>query len=263
MSFLDPIFNPWLLPLLDKSPFLGILLLSFVLTLLLTLAYKYLTNQAEMKRLKEEQKEYQKKFKELKDKPEEMMRLQKEAMSKNMEYMKHSLKATLITLLPIILVLGWMTAHLSYEPIYPGEPYSVTAIFTEGTMGMATLVVDGGTTIKGKAQQEVVPSISLKGKGELIWNLQSEEGEHFVTVKTDAAEQTKKVSITKSLNSFEAMATYAHSPIEQIRVNYQKLRPLGPEFTVPLFNWQPGWLGLYVIFSLVFSIGLRKVLNVY
>ena len=253
MAFLDSVFNPVLLPLLNKSPFLGVLVISFILSIIVVLVYKYFTNQEEMKRLKEQQKEYQQKFKELKDKPDEVMKLQKEAMGKNFEYMKHSLKATLITMLPIILVFGWMNAHLAFEPIYPGETYSITAQFKEGITGEAELRVDEGTELVSPAQQPINSGV--------MWNLKSsEEGERIVTVKSGNTEQSKKVLITTELVSEPAISFYQHSDIEQIKINYNKLRPLGGfEF----FGWQPGWLGLYIFFSIVFSIGLRKVMKVY
>src|SRR3989344_7673590 len=114
MAFLDPVFNPILQPLINTSPIVAIIVLSLVISLIIVLVYKFFTNQAEMKRLKEEQKEYQKKMKELRHNPEEMMKVQKEAMGKNIDYLKHSLKAMLITMLPVILIFGWMNDHLAY-----------------------------------------------------------------------------------------------------------------------------------------------------
>ncbi len=255
MAFLDPVFNPVLGPLLNWNPFWGIVILSLIITLLVTLVYKYTTNQNEMKRLKEQQKEFQKKMKELKDKPEEMMRIQKEAMSQNFEYMKHSFKSTLITMLPIILIFGWMAAHLSYEPIYPGEQYNITATFKTATE--AQLIVDGDTEILSPVNQTVQNQ-------QATWNLKSStEGQHLLIVKSGAVEQNKKVLITKTLNAEDAVTSFADSEITKITINYEELHPLGPNFTVPLFNWQPGWLGIYIILSILFSIGLRKILNVY
>ncbi len=256
MAFLDPVFNPVLGPLLNWNPFWGIVILSLIITLLVTVVYKYTTNQNEMKRLKEQQKEFQKKMKELKDRPEEMMKIQKEAMSQNFEYMKHSFKATLITMLPIILIFGWMAAHLSYEPIYPGEQYNITATF-KNSLGEAQLLADKDTELLSSANQTIQ-------NNQATWNLKSStEGQHLLIVKTENAEQSKKVLITKTLNAEDAITAFADSEITQITINYEELHPLGPNFTVPLFNWQPGWLGIYIILSIIFSIGLRKVLNVY
>src|SRR3989338_2401386 len=155
MSFLDPVLNPVLGPLLTKSPLLLIILVSLVISVIITVAYKFLTDQNEMKRLKEQQKEFQKRMKELRQHPEEMMKVQKEAMKSNMDYMKHSLKATLITMLPIILIFSWMAGHLSFEPIYPGESYSVTAAFAKGVTGEAELVADSGTELLSEAKQGI------------------------------------------------------------------------------------------------------------
>ncbi|MBU0470461.1 MAG: DUF106 domain-containing protein [Nanoarchaeota archaeon] len=255
MAFLDPVLNPVLKPLLEMSPFITILIVGFVISLLITLVYKFFTNQEEMKRLKDQQKEYQVKMKTLKDNPAEMMKVQKEAMSLNMDYMKHSFKATLITMLPIILIFGWMSGHLAFEPIYPEESYSVTAFFGDNVGGEAELVVDEGTNLLSEVKQKI--------EGPVTWKLKGQEGEHFLVVKVGETEQTKKVLITKKLEYAEPISLYQHSDIEKIQINYNKLKPLGPNFTVPLFNWQPGWLGIYIIFSIVFSMVMRKALKIY
>ncbi len=253
MAFLDPIFNPVLLPLINFNPFWGIVILSFIISLLIVIIYKMVTDQNEMKRLKDEQKEYQKKLKALKSNPEEMMKVQKEAMKKNMDYMKHSFKPTLITFIPIILIFGWMNAHLVYEPIYPGETFSVTAMFEEGFTGEAELEGDEEIELISEVKQEIK-------ENQATWNLKSSKGEHFLTVKVGSDEQNKKVLITKDLVYEEPITSYQHSDIEQIKINYNKLKPAG---NFSLFGWKPGWLGWYIIFSIVFSMGLRKLLKIY
>ncbi len=253
MVFLDSVFSPVLLPLVTASPFWGIFVLAFIVTLLMTLAYKYLTNQQEMKRLKEQQKEFSKRMKELRDNPSEMMKVQKEAMAANMEYMKHSLKVTLITLIPILLVFGWMNGHLAYEPIYPEERYSITASFAEGVTGDAELVVGEGTELFSEAKQPINSVVT--------WNMKSTEGEHAVTVKTKNDQQSKTVLITKELTVADPISFFEKSDVRQIMIQYNKLRPLGTGFSI--FGWQPGWLAWYILFSLVFSLGMRKVFKVY
>ncbi|MFC1801814.1 EMC3/TMCO1 family protein, partial [Nanoarchaeota archaeon] len=121
MAFLEGVLNPVLDPLLNLGPFWAILIISLVISLLITLIYKLVTNQKKMKELKTEMKESQKKMKELKDQPEKVMAMQKAAMKKNLEYMKHSFKPTLITFIPIILIFGWLQGSLAFEPIMPGQ----------------------------------------------------------------------------------------------------------------------------------------------
>ena len=263
MVFLDPVLNPLMKPLLALGPLWAVVVLSFLISVIIVLVYKFFTKQDEMKRLKEQQKEFQKRMKELRSNPDEMMKVQKEAMKANMEYMKHSFKATLITMLPVILIFGWMNAHLAYEPIYPGETYSVTAMFNEGVSGEAELIFDEGSNLAVDKNIGKTSEVKQKINSGATWYVESTAGEHFLTVKFNEIEQSKKVLVTTELKYEEPISVFGDSGIKQIRINNNKLRPLGPNFTVPLFNWQPGWLGIYIILSIVFSIVLRKLLKVY
>ena len=253
MAFLDPVLNPLLQPLLNASPFWLIVVLSFAVSAIITLVYKLMTNQVLMKSMKERQKEYSKQMKELRSEPEKMMKVQKEAMKANMDYMKLSFKPTLVTMLPIILLFGWMAGHLAYEPIYPGETYSITAMFDEGVTGIAELVVNEGTESQGDTQQNIVDQ-------KASWELKSNAGKHLLGVKVGNLEQTKTVLITKELKYETAIKTYEHSDIKKIQINYKELKPMGQQ---EIFGWAPGWLGMYIILSIIFSMVLRKGLKIY
>ena len=106
-SFLDPILEPFMsIP----SPW-NLFLLSFILTLIMTLLYKFMTDQKLMKELKDEMKELQSEMKTLKDSPEKMMEVQKKAMERNMKYLLQSLKPTLITFIPVLIIFSWMRQY--------------------------------------------------------------------------------------------------------------------------------------------------------
>ena len=105
---LENLFNSTFGWSIEISPIFGLIFISFILTLLITLVYKYLTDQELMKTLKDDVKFLQKKMKEFKDNPKKVMEIQKEAMEKNTKYMMQSLKPTLITLIPLIFIFGWL-----------------------------------------------------------------------------------------------------------------------------------------------------------
>jgi len=113
-SFLDPVLGP----LMNISSPWNLLLISFILTAIITLLYKFLTDQKLMKELKEEMKEFQKEIKGLRDDPKKMMEVQKLAFEKNMKYMLQSLKPTLFTFIPIIFIFSWLRSY--YEAL--GNP---------------------------------------------------------------------------------------------------------------------------------------------
>ena len=121
-------------------PLVTIAIISLVISLIIVLVYKFLTNQREMKDMKDKLKDYQKQMKELRNDPKRLMEVQKEAMQLNMKYMKHSLKPTLITFLPIILIFGWLSAHLAYLPIESGQEFTTTIAFDKGTTGVIEML---------------------------------------------------------------------------------------------------------------------------
>ena len=252
MTFLDPVFNPWLLPLLEWNAFLGIFLVSLFVSFVVTVVYKFATNQSEMKRLKDKQKEFQVTMKSQKDNPAEMMKTQKQAMAVSFEYMKQSFKPTLITMIPVLLIFSWMAGHLAFNPLYPTESYSVTAHFKDGVVGNTTLLVPVGSEVMGEATKVV--------SSDVLWQVKSPEGVHSLTVAFGDQKQVKSVLVGTRLMYESQIEVYQHSDIEKISLGYTKFAPLG---TFTVFGWQPGWLALYIIFSLAFSMILRKVMNIY
>jgi uncharacterized membrane protein (DUF106 family) len=256
MAFLEGFFGPIFQPLLNNSPFLAILIISVIYALYATFVYKYMTDQTKIKEIKTKQKEMQKQMRSLKNNPAEMMKVQKEMMSVNKEYMMNASfkpKVMIATMLPALILFAWMAGALAFEPIYPGETYSLTAIFPEGVTGEAELVASEGTELVNSAAVQPISS-------SVTWRLKSEEGTHFHSVKYGDEEQSKDVLITKELKYVDERVVFEGSEIESIIINYNKLKPLG---SFSIFGWHPGWLGTYIILSLVFSIVLRKVMKVY
>lgn len=115
---LDKYVNAVFGPIMNLPEPYGLLVVSFILTAVMTIIYKFMTDQKLMKELKEEMAALRKDMKTLKDNPAKMMEVQKKAMEKNMKYMMHSMKPTIITFLPIIIIFSWLRSY--YEVL--GNP---------------------------------------------------------------------------------------------------------------------------------------------
>lgn len=85
----------------------GMLILIFLITVFMTVTQKYGTDQATLKRLKEEQKELQKEMKEFKDHPKKMAELTKKQFEFFPLMMKHSMRPIIYTGIPLILFFRW------------------------------------------------------------------------------------------------------------------------------------------------------------
>ncbi|MCK5624636.1 DUF106 domain-containing protein [Candidatus Pacearchaeota archaeon] len=85
----------------------GMTFIILIITLIVTLAQKYATDQVALKELKKEQKEIQKQMKEFKEHPEKLMELQKSQFKLFPKQMKLSMRAIAFTGVPLILFFRW------------------------------------------------------------------------------------------------------------------------------------------------------------
>lgn len=248
-ALLDPIFSP----LLKMSSFWAIILISLIISVLITVIYKYVTDQNLMKRLKTEMKEFQKQTKELKAHPEKAMAVQKKAMETNMKYMMHSMKPTLFTMLPIILIFGWLNAHMAYHPLVPNQEFTATVNFDAGTTGEIGLFVADGLQIIGE-------QLKIIEDGSVVFTLKGDMGEYLLEFKKDDKSYTKEVIISTERDYSPVEDVIKKDGIKTIQLSNVPVKPFG---RFSLFGWRPGWLGAYIIFSIVFSSLLRKVMKIY
>jgi uncharacterized membrane protein (DUF106 family) len=245
-DFLNIVFAPILgLPILWV-----VIIVSLLISLIIIFITKYTTDQKLMKGLKEDIKSHQNRIKELKNNPSEAMAVQKKAMELNMKYMMHSLRPTLITFIPIILIFGWMSANFAYDGIAPGEEFAVTAFFNKGAAGEVMLNVVQGVQLLSD------PVVQIENN-QATWTLAGDTGEYILEIDYQENKNQKIVIISEDDSYISPNEKYKNSPVKEIRVGNS------PKKILNLFGWRLGWLGTYIIFSLIFTMSLRKFLKVY
>lgn len=243
---LSPVFDPLL-----KLPMLWVVvIMALMITFLITVIYKFTTNQNLMKELKSELKELQKEMKELKSEPQKMMAVQKKSMQTNMKYMSHSMRSMLFTFIPIILIFGWMNSHLAYEPILPGQEFTTSISFYDGVKGNVELMVPGGISSDGELNKII-------SDGEVKWVLKGSEGEYLLDYNVNDKSYTKEVLITEEQSYAKPIKMIKDKTVRQITIDNNKMEVFN------LFGWKVGWLGGYIILSIIFSMALRKLFKVY
>ncbi len=95
------------------NPILTILIISFIVSLVTTIANKYLVDQEELAKNQKEMKEFQKEFKKAQQNGDQkeiakMQAKQAEMMQKNSKMMTQQFKPMIATMIPILLVFYWM-----------------------------------------------------------------------------------------------------------------------------------------------------------
>jgi uncharacterized membrane protein (DUF106 family) len=110
------VLNPTLGVLLNWQIYIGFLIIVALTSLILTLAQKYLSNQAELKELKKEQKLLQEEMKKYKDHPDKLMELNKKQLEFIPKTFNLTMKPLMYTSVPIILLFRWFGEYL--QPIF-------------------------------------------------------------------------------------------------------------------------------------------------
>lgn len=244
-DFLNIIFSP----LLKLPVSLAVIFLSFIISVIIIVITKYTTDQESMKKLREDMKEYQKQAKEARHIPSKALEIQKKSMQLQLDYFKHSFKATIFTFIPILFIFPWIGANFAYESIKPQQDFTVTAIFESANGEVEIIIPEGITLIDDK--------IKKIENGKATWTLKGNEGEYILEFVYNDEKQQKSVLITNDKKYIEQLKK-TNGAIKSMQINYKKLIVL----PIGIKDWF-GWLGTYIWSSIIFTMGLRKMIKVY
>ena len=112
---LDPTFGA----LIHWNLYIGFGIIIAIISLILMLSQKYLTNQEMLKEIKKEQKYLQKEMKKYKDHPEKLMELNKKQFEFFPKTFEITMKPLIYTSIPLIILFRWFGGILS--PIWGGS----------------------------------------------------------------------------------------------------------------------------------------------
>ena len=93
--------------------------------------------------------------------------------------------------------------------------------------------------------------------GTVTFALKGKEGNYLVGYLIDGKNYDKEILITKEQSYAAPSEKITGNAVKEIRIDYKKNEMLN------IFGWKLGWLGTYILFSLAFSIALRKAMNLY
>lgn len=246
------VLDPLLGPLLKLGPFWTVVIISLLLAVLTTLVYKWVTDQARMKELRERASALQKEIKQAsKDDPKKALELQKKLFAMSKEQMMSSFKPMIITMLPLLIIFGWLNTHMGYEPLQAGQEFTTTMTFDKNVQGNATI---------NALQLEVLDDKTRPiEEGKTRWRLTGKAGRYDIEYTFMGKTYTKDVIIQeKGRNGYApSIAKIGDGLVKTISIDMKEIQVLN------IFGWKLGWLGTYIIFSLIFTFGLRKLLKVY
>jgi uncharacterized membrane protein (DUF106 family) len=255
---LNYIFDPIFFPLINFNIAIAVIIISFILALTMTVIYKLMTDQDLMKQLKGELKEFQKEIKELKEHPEQAMKVQKRMMETNMKYMMNSMKPTFVTFIPIILIFGWLSSHLAFMPVMPNTEFTNSIDFEPTAQGTVTIITPEDIGVIGDATKDI-------NGGIIRYRLMGLAGEYTLEYKIGEKSYTKDLLISNNQEYKEPIKSINDGVIKTIKIDQEPLivmNILGKK-QGGFFKGRWGWLGTYIVFSIIFSMSLRKLMKLH
>lgn len=254
-------------------PWLGIFCIATIVSFIMTIIYKLVTDQSLMKDLKTELKDIQKLMKEQKNNPQKMMKTQSRAMEINMKYMMHSFRPMFFSIIPIIFIFGWLLSNYSFVGLGPSQDVTVTVLFDEH-------IQQGNVTLESELLEGGEPETKPVSDGAaFLLKTPPDPGTYPVKVTYGQESYTLQAEVTRDRSGYgvsvigpqkkfmgifsmgpKANTLDKESPFRSITLDLPKLHPLGP---FSLFGWMPQAFGTYVIFSIIMSLVLRRLMKVY
>ncbi len=244
------------------------IVISFLGSLVVTLVYKYTTNQRLMKQLRLDITKYQEQMKKTKD-TKKLLEIQKKAMDINMKYMMQSLRPTLFTFLPFILILGIISSHLAFSQIHPNSEFNVSVVLdNDAKIPITATPLDGLVLLDVRNNSVSAQNFTFKGP----------EGKYVIEFSNGIESVQKRVIISsswkyehyaldKSLGIGDRLLSFfvkdyekldSGSSFKSIHIIQSPVRPFGD---LKIFGYAPGWIATYFLFSLIFSMLLRKLFD--
>jgi len=268
--------------LIGIDPLISIMLISAFASLLSTLVVKLVSDQNKLRELKEKQKGHQKKIKELQKqgKQSEMLQEQQEMMKATQESFRHTMKPMLFTMIPLLFIFGWLNAHSVFIEIQPDQEFSLYAFFDETQLGeIVNLTAPNNFEFISSNSREIRRiELTKEAKKELIdknrdlsklknrdvfyiatWSLKSNKtGQFILELNHKDRFYQKEILISKErryINPVQSFDSKLSNGLEFIVIGNQRI----------VFNFLGltfGWLGLYIISSIIFGNLFRKLLKV-
>jgi uncharacterized membrane protein (DUF106 family) len=268
-SAFGKIFDVMFLPFRSMSPWIGMILVSFLTGLLMLFVFKWTSNQAGIQKVKNRIKAHLLELRLFKDSLGQSLRAQGNILRCNLKYIGYSAKPMLVMIIPLILILIQLNFWFGYDSLTLRESALVKVKLAQDLNPMETEIA-----IQSSPGLELeTPPLRIEEAREIDWRFQATQpGIHQFQVTIDGEAITKTVSVAqKPLSKISPLKTNrkfldqvmypVESPIRG-QVPVQAIEIQYPDKSMDLFGWKIHWIIVYFVLSILFGFAFKGVFNV-
>ena len=268
-SAFGKIFNALFLPFRGMSPWVGMILISFLTGLLMLFVFKWTSNQQGIQKVKNRIKAHLLELRLFKDSLSQSLRSQGNILRCNLTYISYSVKPMLVMIIPLILILIQLNFWFGYESLTPNEPAILKIKLTEDQNPLETPIAVQPSS--GLVME--TPPLRIEESSEINWRFSAtQSGIQQFTVTINGETVTKKVSVAqKPLSKISPLKTNkkffdqvmypTESPIKgQIPIRTIEIQYLAKSMN--LFGWKIHWIIAYFALSIIFGFAFKGIFKV-
>ena len=263
------IFDLLFIPFRSMNPWVGMIIVSFLTGLLMLVIFRYTSNQAGIKKVKNKIKAHLLELRLYKDSLGLSMKAQGNILLANLKYITHSFKPLLIMIIPVVLILIQMNFWFGYESLKTGEQTLLKVKLEEGYNPLQTnLVLEPDPEIVIET-----PPLRIEEYGEVNWRISSQKsGVHRIhviiggekiskTIATDTKALSKLSPIKRRKKLVDELFYPVEAPISK-ESPVKSIEVLYPAKSMNLFGLNIHWLIAYFVLSVIFGFSFKGVFKV-
>ena len=268
-SVIGKIFDILFLPFRGLSPWVAMIVVSFLTGLLMLFIFRHTSNQEGIRRIKNKIKAHLLELRLYKDSLAQQLTSQGKILSANFKYFSYALKPMLVMVIPVMLILIQLNLWFGSRSLDIGDEALVKVKLMEGTNPLQTdirLEVPPGIAVE-------TPPLRIEDEREIDWRLRAtEKGVYNILFRYHDETFTKSVAVGQNrlskiaaLKPGKGLLEQAfnpgekplpkNAPIESVEITY-------PGQRMNLFGWRIHWLIAYFGLSIVFGFAFRGVIKV-
>ena len=268
-SVLGKIFDALFLPFRSMSPWVGMILISFLTGLLMLFVFKWTSNQKGIQKVKNRIKAHLLELRLFKDSLSQSLRSQGNILRCNLTYISYSVKPMLVMIIPLVLILIQLNFWFGYESLAPNESVLLKIKLAEDQNPLETQI----TVQPSPGLVMETPPLRIEESREISWRFSATQaGIQQFTITINGETVTKKVSVSqKPLSKISPLKTNkkfidqvmyptespinSQIPIKSIEVQY-------PAKSMSLFGWNLHWIIVYFALSIIFGFAFKGIFKV-
>jgi len=268
-SVFGKIFEFIFFPFKNLSPWIGMILISFLTGLLMLLIFRYTSNQEGIRKVKNKIKAHLLELRLFKDSLALSLKAQGNILRYNLKYIGYSGKPLLVMIIPLILILIQLNFWFGYQSLKEGEETILKVKLKEDQN-----ILDLNLKLEPPPSLTIeTPPLRIEEEKEINWRLRArEKGLHVLNLRINGQSFIKKVAVAqKPLTKISPLKVQRNFidelfnpgetplskklPVKSIEVKY-------PAKHMYLFGWGIHWLIVYFALSIIFGFAFKGVFKV-